>query len=305
MTDGCRTFPTRRPDPTQDRLEPDAVLVGGEGLDDRLGVAGPLLGDRVGEVSLTAACSSGVAARTWRGRGRVRWACAAASERVARRRARPGRARRGDRGAVPRGPGGARAARRGRAPGIRPATGPARLVPAEAVREPTRERAGHMARPKPKRASPRRCSRAPSRRPCGPGRWRPAARIPRASIGSWSAPRHPTRTWRGFRSSARHPDRPRAGARPRARGRPPSAAGPGRSGSRVRPAARRPAGKRRARRRFGSEARIGGPGAVWRREKGVVLALLAALGAPRPRPPPPAPAPPPARPSRPWGGPGP
>jgi len=46
------------------------VLVGGEGLDDRAGVARDLLGDRVCEVFLNAACSSGLAARTWRGRGR-------------------------------------------------------------------------------------------------------------------------------------------------------------------------------------------------------------------------------------------
>jgi hypothetical protein len=46
------------------------VLVGGEGLDDSPRMARRLLGDRLGEVFLNAACSSGVAARAWRGRGR-------------------------------------------------------------------------------------------------------------------------------------------------------------------------------------------------------------------------------------------
>jgi hypothetical protein len=46
------------------------VLVGGEGLDDRFGMARGCLGDGLGELFLNAACSSGVAARACRGRGR-------------------------------------------------------------------------------------------------------------------------------------------------------------------------------------------------------------------------------------------
>ena len=65
--DGAR--PPRRPNPAQDRLEPDAVLVSGEGLDHRAGMARRLFGDDLGELFLNLACSSGVAARTWRGRG--------------------------------------------------------------------------------------------------------------------------------------------------------------------------------------------------------------------------------------------
>ena len=67
---GDRALAARRPDPAQDRLQPDAVLVGGEGLDHRAGMALRLLGDGLGEVFLNAACSSGVAARACCGRGR-------------------------------------------------------------------------------------------------------------------------------------------------------------------------------------------------------------------------------------------
>jgi hypothetical protein len=68
---GCdRALAARCPDPAGDRPAPDAVLVGGKGLDDRAGVARGLLGDDFGEFFLNAACSSGLAARTCRGRGR-------------------------------------------------------------------------------------------------------------------------------------------------------------------------------------------------------------------------------------------
>ena len=40
----------RRPDPAGDRLQPGAVLVGGEGLDHRAGMARRLLGDGFGEL---------------------------------------------------------------------------------------------------------------------------------------------------------------------------------------------------------------------------------------------------------------
>ena len=49
MADGDRARTARRPDPADDRLQPDAVLVGGEGLDCRAGMARRLLGDRLGE----------------------------------------------------------------------------------------------------------------------------------------------------------------------------------------------------------------------------------------------------------------
>ena len=71
MVAGCdRALAARRPDPAGDRLQTDAVLVGGKGLDDRPGVARGFLGDDFGEFFLNAACSSGLAARTCRGRGR-------------------------------------------------------------------------------------------------------------------------------------------------------------------------------------------------------------------------------------------
>ena len=69
VAEGDRALAARRPDPAQDRLQPDAVLVGGEDLDHRAGMALRLLGDGLGELFLNAACSSGVAARACRGRG--------------------------------------------------------------------------------------------------------------------------------------------------------------------------------------------------------------------------------------------
>lgn len=67
---GDRALAARRPDPPQDRLQPNAVLVGGEDLDDRAGVMLRFLRDDVGELFLNASCSSGVAARACCGRGR-------------------------------------------------------------------------------------------------------------------------------------------------------------------------------------------------------------------------------------------
>src|SRR3954471_8043179 len=58
-----------RPDPAQDRLQPDAVLIRGPDLDCRVRVLGPLLGDGLLELFLNASRSSGVAAAGWRGRG--------------------------------------------------------------------------------------------------------------------------------------------------------------------------------------------------------------------------------------------
>jgi hypothetical protein len=49
---GDGALAARRPDPTQDRLQPYAMLVGGEGLDYRAGMALRLLGDGLGELFL-------------------------------------------------------------------------------------------------------------------------------------------------------------------------------------------------------------------------------------------------------------
>ncbi len=67
---GDRTLAARRPYPAQDRLQADAVLVGGEGLNRRAGMAFRLFGDDLGKLFLNAACSSGVAASACCGRGR-------------------------------------------------------------------------------------------------------------------------------------------------------------------------------------------------------------------------------------------
>lgn len=69
VSDGQGTGPPRRPDAAEDRLQPDAALVGGEGLDRRAGMALRLLGDRRSKASLSSACASGRAARACRGRG--------------------------------------------------------------------------------------------------------------------------------------------------------------------------------------------------------------------------------------------
>jgi hypothetical protein len=67
---GDGTLAARGPDTAQDRLQPDPVLVGGEDLDDRAGVALRFLGDDVAKLFLNSACSSGVGARTCCGLGR-------------------------------------------------------------------------------------------------------------------------------------------------------------------------------------------------------------------------------------------
>src|SRR3954452_5791948 len=58
-----------RPDPAQDRLQANAVLVRGPDLDRRVRVLGPRLGDGLLELFLNASRSSGVAEAGWRGRG--------------------------------------------------------------------------------------------------------------------------------------------------------------------------------------------------------------------------------------------
>src|SRR3954465_1744016 len=58
-----------RPDPAQDRLQPDAVLVRGPDPDRRVRVLGPRLGDGLLQLFLNASRSSGVAEAGWRGRG--------------------------------------------------------------------------------------------------------------------------------------------------------------------------------------------------------------------------------------------
>ena len=58
-----------RPDPAQDRLQADAVLVRGPDLDRRVRVLGPRLGDGLLQLFLNASRSSGVAEAGWRGRG--------------------------------------------------------------------------------------------------------------------------------------------------------------------------------------------------------------------------------------------
>src|SRR3982751_1944599 len=57
------------PHPAQDRLQPNAVLVGRPDFDRRVRVLGPLLGDSLLQLFLNASRSSGVAAAGWRGRG--------------------------------------------------------------------------------------------------------------------------------------------------------------------------------------------------------------------------------------------
>src|SRR4051794_38639074 len=58
-----------RPDPAQDRLQPDAVLVGRPDLDRLVRVLGPLVGDGLFQLFLNASRSSGGAEAGWRGRG--------------------------------------------------------------------------------------------------------------------------------------------------------------------------------------------------------------------------------------------
>src|SRR3954453_10848888 len=62
-------LPLGRPDPAQDRLQPNAVFVGGPDLNRRVRVLGPLLSDGLLQLFLNASRSSGVAEAGWRGRG--------------------------------------------------------------------------------------------------------------------------------------------------------------------------------------------------------------------------------------------
>src|SRR4051812_31455310 len=58
-----------RPHPPDDRLQPNAVLVGRPDFDRLVRVLGPLLGDSLFQLFLNVSHSSGVAAAGWRGRG--------------------------------------------------------------------------------------------------------------------------------------------------------------------------------------------------------------------------------------------
>src|SRR3954454_17032985 len=58
-----------RPDPAQDRLQANAVLVGRPDLDRLARVLRPLLSDGLLQLFLNASRSSGVAEAGWRGRG--------------------------------------------------------------------------------------------------------------------------------------------------------------------------------------------------------------------------------------------
>ena len=58
-----------RPHPSDDRLQPDTVLIRGPDLDRLVRVLGRFLGDDRGQLFLNAARSSGVAEAGWRGRG--------------------------------------------------------------------------------------------------------------------------------------------------------------------------------------------------------------------------------------------
>ena len=69
MTQRDRPLALGRPHPAQDRLQPEAVLVGGPDFDWRVRVLGPLLGDSLLQLFLNASRSSGVAEAGWRVRG--------------------------------------------------------------------------------------------------------------------------------------------------------------------------------------------------------------------------------------------
>src|SRR3954464_13036759 len=58
-----------RPHPPEDRLQANAVLVGGPDFDRRVRVLGPLLSDGLLQLFLNASRSSGGAEAGWRGRG--------------------------------------------------------------------------------------------------------------------------------------------------------------------------------------------------------------------------------------------
>src|SRR3954463_11929325 len=69
VAEGDRPLTFGRPDPAQDRLQANAVLVRGPALDRRVRLLGPRLGDGLLQLFLNASRSSGVAEAGWRGRG--------------------------------------------------------------------------------------------------------------------------------------------------------------------------------------------------------------------------------------------
>ena len=69
MAERNRSFADRRPDAATDRLQADAVLVGGPDVDRTARGCRGDFPDRGSAFFLNAACSSGVAAAGWRGRG--------------------------------------------------------------------------------------------------------------------------------------------------------------------------------------------------------------------------------------------
>src|SRR3954453_10480159 len=64
-----RSLAFGRPHPSDDRLQPDAVLVRGPDFDRRVRVLGSRLSDGLLQLFLNASRSSGVAEAGWRGRG--------------------------------------------------------------------------------------------------------------------------------------------------------------------------------------------------------------------------------------------
>src|SRR3954470_16257451 len=65
VAEGDRPLAFGRPDPAQDRLQPDAVLVGRPDFDRLARVLGPRLGDSLLQLFLNASRSSGVAEAGW------------------------------------------------------------------------------------------------------------------------------------------------------------------------------------------------------------------------------------------------
>src|SRR3954447_1368068 len=69
MAERDRPLTFGRPHPSDDRLQPDPVLVGGPDLDQLVRVLSSRLSDGLLQLFLNASRSSGVAAAGWRGRG--------------------------------------------------------------------------------------------------------------------------------------------------------------------------------------------------------------------------------------------
>ena len=69
VAEGDGTLTLGGPRPSDDRLQPDTVLVGRPDFDRLVRVLGPLLGNNPGQLFLNASRSSGVAEAGWRGRG--------------------------------------------------------------------------------------------------------------------------------------------------------------------------------------------------------------------------------------------